>query len=135
MAQWNLAQLGKALSPLCDDLDPLRRTIDAYIPELSAQYRHTMLRKLGLSGLRTSATEDDDLLTDLGALLVEAETDMTLFFRALAEPKPTFGSLRGPTTRPSRSRRCSARRSIAGSWPTRCGCVARGSPRRCGASG
>ena len=93
VAQWNLAQLAKALAPLCDDLDPLRKTIDAYIPELSAQYRHTMLRKLGLSGLRTSATEDDDLLTDLGALLVELETDMTLFFRALAEQKPTFATL------------------------------------------
>ncbi len=94
VAQWNLAQLAKAISPLCDDIEPLRKTIDAYIPELSAQYRHTMLRKLGLSGLRTSATEDDDLLTDLGALMVAVETDMPLFFRALAEPRPTFATMR-----------------------------------------
>ena len=95
VAQWNLAQLAKALAPLCDDLASLRTAVDAYVPELSAQYRHTMLRKLGLSGLRTSATEDDDLLTDLGALLVAVETDMTLFFRLLAEAKPTVATLRG----------------------------------------
>ena len=94
VAHWNLAQLAKALAPLCTDLDPLRRSLDAFVAELSGQYRHTMLRKLGLSGLRTSATEDDDLLTDLGQLLVEVETDMTLFFRALAEPSPSFSSLR-----------------------------------------
>ncbi len=94
VAHWNLAQLAKALAPLCTDLDPLRRSLDAFVGELSGQYRHTMLRKLGLSGLRTSATEDDDLLTELGQLLVEVETDMTLFFRALAEPHPSFATLR-----------------------------------------
>ncbi|MBL0216805.1 MAG: YdiU family protein [Myxococcales bacterium] len=95
VAQWNLAQLARALAPLVDDTTPLRRSVERYVPDVSAQYRHTMLRKLGLSGLRTSATEDDDLLTELGSLLVESETDMTLFFRLLAAPQPSFESLRG----------------------------------------
>ncbi len=94
VAHWNLAKLATALAPLLEDLDPLRRSLDRYVAETSSLYRHTMLRKLGLDGLRTWATEDDDLLTDLGALLVSVETDMTLFFRRLAEPSPSFETLR-----------------------------------------
>ncbi|CAN5912345.1 YdiU family protein [soil metagenome] len=94
VAHWNLAKLATALAPLLEDPDPLRRSLDRYVSEVSSQYRHTMLRKLGLNGLRTWATEDDDLLTDLGTLLVSVETDMTLFFRRLAEPAPSFETLR-----------------------------------------
>src|SRR5207253_1480547 len=65
VAQWNLAQLARSLAPLVDDLDPLRKSIDAYAGEFSAHYRHTMLRKLGLSGRGDLATYDDDLLTEL----------------------------------------------------------------------
>ncbi len=84
VAHWNLAQLARALAPLVDDLDPLRRVLDRYPPEITSHYRHTMLRKLGLHGRGDLATLDDDLLTVLGGLLVDIETDMTLFFRRLA---------------------------------------------------
>jgi len=84
VARWNLAQLATALAPLVDDLDPLRRTIERFAGELSALHRHTTLRKLGLSGRGDTAADDDDLLATLGAVLVEVETDMTIFFRALA---------------------------------------------------
>ena len=83
VAQWNLARLAGALAPLVDDDAPLERTLAAYPGELAAHYRHTMLRKLGLSGRRDTALDDDELLTDLGHLLVSAEIDMTLFFRRL----------------------------------------------------
>jgi uncharacterized protein YdiU (UPF0061 family) len=33
IAQWNLAQLAKALAPVVDDLDPLRRALDRYASE------------------------------------------------------------------------------------------------------
>ena len=92
VAQWNLAKLASSLAPLVDDLDPLRRSLDGYVREFSSLYRHTMLRKLGLSGLRTHATEDDDLLAGLGALLVDVETDMPLFFRLLAQVPATADS-------------------------------------------
>jgi uncharacterized protein YdiU (UPF0061 family) len=85
IAHWNLAQLARALAPVAGDLDPLRATLDRYAPLLSSHYRHTMLRKLGLCGRGDLATLDDDLLTVLGGLLVEIETDMTLFFRRLAQ--------------------------------------------------
>ncbi|HET7502393.1 MAG TPA: YdiU family protein [Kofleriaceae bacterium] len=84
VARWNLAQLARALAPLADDLDPLRRTIDRFAVEVASLHRHTSLRKLGLFGRGDTATDDDDLLASLSALLVEIETDMTLWFRRLA---------------------------------------------------
>ena len=85
IAHWNLAQLARALAPIAGDLDPLRATLDRYPAVISSHYRHTMLRKLGLCGRGDLAALDDDLLTVLGGLLVEIETDMTLFFRQLAK--------------------------------------------------
>jgi len=84
VAQWNLAQLARALAPLAGDLDPLRAAIDRFPAEFSSHYRHTNLRKLGLSGRRDTAADDDELLTSLGALLLDVETDLTLFYRRLA---------------------------------------------------
>jgi uncharacterized protein YdiU (UPF0061 family) len=84
VAHWNLAQLARALAPLAEDLDPLRATIDRFAGDFSAHYRHTNLRKLGLCGRADTAAEDDALLTALGELLVEIETDMPLFYRRLA---------------------------------------------------
>jgi protein adenylyltransferase len=84
VARWNLAQLATALAPLADDPGPMRATIERFAGELSALHRHTTLRKLGLTGRGDTAADDDDLLATLGALLVEVETDMTIFFRALA---------------------------------------------------
>jgi uncharacterized protein YdiU (UPF0061 family) len=93
VAHWNLGQLARALAPLVSDLAPLRATIDAFPAELSSLYRHTMLRKLGLSGRRETSGEDDELLTSLGALLVAISADYTLFFRALAAPAPSVENL------------------------------------------
>jgi uncharacterized protein YdiU (UPF0061 family) len=85
VAQWNLAQLARALAPLAADLDPLRAAIDRFPAELSSHYRHTNLRKLGLTGRPDTQAEDDALLTALGELLLDVETDMTLFYRRLAQ--------------------------------------------------
>ena len=84
VAKWNLAQLARALAPLADDVDPLRQTIERFSAVMSSHHRHTTLRKLGLAGRRDTWAEDDELLGSLGELLVEIETDMTLFFRLLA---------------------------------------------------
>ena len=83
IARWNVAQLAGALAPLVDDVAPLRRTVERFAGELASLHRHSSLRKLGLSGRRDTWTDDDDLLGSLGALLVEVETDMAIFFRAL----------------------------------------------------
>jgi uncharacterized protein YdiU (UPF0061 family) len=84
VARWNLAQLGRALAPLVDDVAPLQRTIDEFAPHLAGLHRAGALRKLGLAGRRDTWAEDDELLASLGELLVEIETDMTLWFRLLA---------------------------------------------------
>jgi len=84
VARWNLAQLARALAPLVDDLEPLRQTIDRFAGDVASLHRHTSLRKLGLAGRRDTWADDDELLASLGGLLVEIETDMTVFFRLLA---------------------------------------------------
>jgi len=94
IAHWNLAQFARALAPVADDLAPLRASIDAFPRLFSSLYRHTMLRKLGLSGRGDTIPIDDDLLTRLGELLVAVETDYTLFFRRLAAPAPRIEALR-----------------------------------------
>lgn len=86
IAQWNLAMLARALAPVVGDLSPLRASLDGFVGEFSSLHRHSMLRKLGLTGRADTQSDDDELLTDLAALLVEIETDMTLFFRRLAGP-------------------------------------------------
>jgi len=84
VARWNLAQLARALAPLVDDPEPLRRTVDGLAADMASHHRHTSLRKLGLAGRRDTWALDDELLASLGGLLVDAETDMTVFFRRLA---------------------------------------------------
>ncbi|MDB4960158.1 MAG: hypothetical protein JWP01_157 [Myxococcales bacterium] len=85
IAHWNIAQLGRALAPLVEDVDRLRSVIEAFPGVFSSLHRHSMLRKIGLTGRGDTSMEDDDLLLGLGELLVGPETDMTLFFRRLAQ--------------------------------------------------
>jgi uncharacterized protein YdiU (UPF0061 family) len=85
IAHWNIAQLARALAPIAGEIDPLRQTIDRYPNVVGTHYRNTMLRKLGLDARADLATLDDDLLSVLAGVLVEVETDMTLFFRRLAQ--------------------------------------------------
>jgi len=83
VAHWNLAQLARALAPLVGELEPLRKTLDDFPKVFSALYRHTMLRKLGLCGHRDTERDDNDLLTQLGEVMVATKPDYTLFFRLL----------------------------------------------------
>jgi len=82
IAQWNLLQLATALSPLIPSRNDLEAGIRTYGRSFAASSRLIMADKLGLL-----AIEDDDhaLLTDLDNLLHEVETDMTLFYRRLAD--------------------------------------------------
>jgi len=93
VANWNLAKLAGALAPLASDIDPIRAALDAFPREFSSLYRHTMLRKLGLSGRGETTVDDDALLGQLASLLSEISTDYTLFFRRLARPDPRVESL------------------------------------------
>ena len=81
VALWNLYQLGNALYPLFDSVAPLEAAIADYQTEHAALRKQMMAAKLGFE---TSGEADDALITELLALLASVETDMTLFYRALA---------------------------------------------------
>lgn len=83
VALWNLARLGEALSPLIDTPDELNRGLDAYGAAFSDAYGAMLRDKLGLDSLRLDG--EDALVADLFALLEREETDMTIFFRGLAD--------------------------------------------------
>ena len=101
IAQWNLAQFAGAIHPLINRVEPLQEALDAFTSHYQEGWRRMMARKLGLSEFK--AATDEPLVRDLFDLLAAAETDMTLFFRRLADidlrsgdPHTTDQSLMAP---------------------------------------
>ncbi|MGV6816311.1 MAG: protein adenylyltransferase SelO [Thiotrichales bacterium] len=82
IAQWNLAQLGNALYPLIEDIDSLQEVFGSFKRRYSLQWRRMMLDKLGLAEYQGES--DDQRFAELEKLLQVVETDMTIFFRRLA---------------------------------------------------
>jgi uncharacterized protein YdiU (UPF0061 family) len=82
IAHWNLAQLANAIFPLIDDLDLLQQALDVYPTTYEQHHQTMMMDKLGLN--KFNPETDNDLITELLATLRIAETDMTLFYRNLA---------------------------------------------------
>lgn len=92
IALWNLVQLANAIYPLVEETAPLEEALAEYGRVYEAQWQAMMGRKLGIGAL----TGDDDvrLITDLFELLQAVETDMTLFYRRLADlPEHADGPL------------------------------------------
>ncbi len=100
IAHWNLLQLANAILPLVGDEDSDsnegRKALEATLNQFAENYqtRHLamQLEKLGLKPLSAKQTlseqghsDDAVLVTDLLTLLQSVETDMTLFYRCLAE--------------------------------------------------
>jgi uncharacterized protein YdiU (UPF0061 family) len=82
IAQWNLARLAEALLPLVEDKTPLEEGLALYADTFNDAWRRALAQKLGFEAL--DQPSDDELLSDLFALLYEVETDFTLFFRNLS---------------------------------------------------
>ena len=82
IGQWNLAQLGNALFPLIEEVEPLQEAIDEYVTIFSDSHQDMFRAKLGL--VEWDYGRDELLSSELLELLQAAETDMTRFYRALA---------------------------------------------------
>lgn len=83
IAQWNLVQLANALYPLIKQTEPLREAINNFATSYAAQLQVMRASKLGFQSYQ--AVTDDKLIADLHSLLQLVETDMTIFYRQLAE--------------------------------------------------
>lgn len=82
VAHWNLIRLANAIVPLVGDVAPLQDAVDAYPEAFDVAWQAAMRAKLGLVDQRDG---DNVLFTELISLLGQVETDMTLFFRGLAD--------------------------------------------------
>ncbi|MEQ1486429.1 protein adenylyltransferase SelO [Methyloglobulus sp.] len=82
-AFWNLGQLANAIYPLIGQVEPLQQALNVFTLVFGEQWQLMMTGKLGLS--HYDPDQDDELHAELLALLELVETDMTIFFRQLAE--------------------------------------------------
>ncbi|MDR7098480.1 uncharacterized protein YdiU (UPF0061 family) [Lysobacter niabensis] len=82
IAYWNLIRLAQAISPLFEDAQRLNDGLQRYADVYTREDRDNTARKLGLAECHDA---DVELVQDLHTLLADAEVDMTLFFRALAQ--------------------------------------------------
>lgn len=79
IAFWNLGQLANAIYPMIEQVEPLQQAMNVYAESFEQGWQDMMAKKLGLSAF------DDELSTELLAILPLVETDMTIFYRKLAE--------------------------------------------------
>ncbi len=86
IGQWNLIQLANAIYPLLDAAEPLEAGLKQYEAAYLDGSRRIMFAKLGLEP--GAAGSDDDFLRRLNEALLVTETDMTLFYRHLADVGP-----------------------------------------------
>lgn len=81
IALWNLLQLANALFPLIEDAKALEDILHAFNPTYEEKYLKMLRQKLGLE---KELDSDLQLIKDLELNLQLTETDMTIFFRNLA---------------------------------------------------
>ena len=85
IAQWNLYQLATALLPVIDDRAALENALTQFATQYESGWAAMMGRKLGLNLQGNSvSSEDEALLSGLDDIMRIHETDMTLFYRELA---------------------------------------------------
>jgi len=81
VAFWNLLQLANALYPLVEKTEPFEEILKQFQTDYQEGSLAMMNQKLGLE---TSTYANELLITNLQKALVQSETDMTIFFRNLA---------------------------------------------------
>ena len=83
IARWNVERLANAIYPLVEEVEPLEDALNSYVTRFNEQWPQMMADKLGIVDFDSEL--DQSLIEGLLELLVRAETDMTLFFRGLAD--------------------------------------------------
>ncbi|WP_378173849.1 YdiU family protein [Aquimarina sp. SS2-1] len=84
---WNLYQLANALYPLIEEVDPLEKVLEDYQNSYKIEYIDMMFSKIGVF---SKSKKDHLFIKDFEELLQLTETDMTIFFRNLANYKKGF---------------------------------------------
>lgn len=92
VALWNLVQLARALATLVSGPSELESALDGYATALDRGMSEMYARKLGVRQLDLGPSEQSEaptpdrrLVDELTAVLQLTETDMTLFYRRLAD--------------------------------------------------
>jgi len=88
IALWNLAQLANAIYPLIRQAEPLEAALQIYGDSYKQGWQAMMAQKLGLQSFEPAT--DLPLTSELDQLLQLVETDMTIFYRKLADLAPTM---------------------------------------------
>lgn len=84
VSYWNLAQFGFALSPLFDgEPELMEETLGIYQDRFVSKWSEMMAAKLGFD--KYDADSDAELIDELLVMLELTETDMTIFYRKLAD--------------------------------------------------
>ncbi len=82
VALWNLLQLANAIYQLVEEEEPFQKILESYQKNFKVEYFNMMSQKLGLEKFNGEA--DANLSIALTKNLQMTETDMTIFFRNLA---------------------------------------------------
>lgn len=83
VAKWNLSKLASALYPLVENVDPFYEGLELFTSTYDSSWQSMLAAKLGFSSFDRSA--DQELANDLFDVLLQTETDMTIFFRQLSK--------------------------------------------------
>ena len=85
MARWNLERLAESLLPVVEDREALLAGLHSYQQRYSVDMLRAYAEKFGFSTVNQSIEE---LMDRAFKLMHDAEVDMTLFFRSLAQLDP-----------------------------------------------
>jgi uncharacterized protein YdiU (UPF0061 family) len=83
VAHWNLLQLANAIYPLIGEAAPLEEALMNYANVYEAEWNNMMASKLGFGAW--DKDRDAPLVAELHDILPLVETDMTIFYRRLAD--------------------------------------------------
>ncbi len=86
VAHWNLLQLAQAIAALTEEVEPMQIALDRYAEHFQACWATMLSKKLGLENSRDEALQK--VFQGVPDLLQIVETDMTIFFRRLAQLSP-----------------------------------------------